>query len=277
MSLASLANELQLTVVGPLAGGEFGATEVRSPEGRRLVLKLFGNPGLEADVSEGLRLAGNLRNSGYPAPEYAGRGLFEGQVWTLQELMPGAVPEVMTPGHADQLLRLAARHAGAAGASRAWVPIALRFIRGWAEGARHHPVTARLGRELEHVAIRNASAPIRMTDVMHSDFHHRNFLAEGERVTGVFDWELASVGDWRFDVVTLGFWSAIPRGQVPEETGNLVLARMFEVCEPQVLAFFAAIQALRHITFDLTAHPDRLERIVDGIETAVAPWWREGN
>jgi aminoglycoside phosphotransferase (APT) family kinase protein len=180
----------------------------------------------------------------------------------------------MTAAHASQLLDLASRHEDAAESARDWPPLALDLVAQWAAAAKQIPVIRRLSEELELAASRAASAPIRTTDVMHCDFHHRNFLAEGERVTGVFDWELSCVGDWRFDVVTLGFWSAIPRAQVPETTGRVVLARMKEVCEPDALAFFSAVQAMRHLAFDLSVHPERLERVAKGIEAKMAPWWR---
>jgi hypothetical protein len=45
-------------------------------------------------------------------------------------------------------------------------------------------------------------------------------------------------------------------------------------CDDSLLAFFSVIQALRHLTFDLRVHPERLERIVLGIETAIAPFSR---
>jgi hypothetical protein len=96
-SSADLVSALNLKLVGPLAAGEFGATEVEDRRGRKLVLKVIGNPALKGDVNEGIRLAGNLRAAGYPAPEYVGLGEFQGLLWTLQELLPGKVPVVMTP------------------------------------------------------------------------------------------------------------------------------------------------------------------------------------
>lgn len=271
----ALLRSLLLESLGGFQGGEFGATRVRNHDGRMLVLKVIGGPELLADVTEGVRLAGNLRRRGYPAPEYLGLGLEADVVWTLQELLPGEVPGVMTERHAEQLLELAERHAEAAGSERDWVPIALAQITKWAAVAGANSVTKSLALELE-TAARNASLVprVRTGDVMHSDFHHRNFLADGERVTGVFDWELSSVGDWRFDVVTLGFWCTIHRDRLPEATAAVVLDRLGEVCEPEALAFFAAIQSLRHLVFDLTVRPERLERVAAGIENAIAPWWR---
>ena len=40
---------------------------------------------------------------------------------------------------------------------------------------------------------------------MHGDFHHRDFSLDEGRVTGVFDWDIAGPGEWRFDLVNLAF------------------------------------------------------------------------
>lgn len=50
-------------------------------------------------------------------------------------------------------------------------------------------------------------SPIRLTgnDAVHGDFHPGNVLARGGAVTGVVDWDAASRGDRRFDLITLRF------------------------------------------------------------------------
>ncbi len=48
---------------------------------------------------------------------------------------------------------------------------------------------------LLRVLDRTDDVVLAQTNIVHGDFHHRNFLVDGERVTGVFDWEIAGPGD----------------------------------------------------------------------------------
>ncbi|GGD67019.1 phosphotransferase family protein [Paenibacillus nasutitermitis] len=50
--------------------------------------------------------------------------------------------------------------------------------------------------------------------LVHGDFHMGNLIAEGERITGVIDWEMAMYGDCLFDLATFHLWS--PHVQLPE-------------------------------------------------------------
>lgn len=43
--------------------------------------------------------------------------------------------------------------------------------------------------------------------LVHGDFHLGNMLAEGQKVTGIVDWEMAMYGDFMFDVACLHFWA----------------------------------------------------------------------
>ena len=44
-------------------------------------------------------------------------------------------------------------------------------------------------------------------DVVHYDFSPYNMLADGDRITGVVDWDGATSGDAAFDLVTLAFYT----------------------------------------------------------------------
>jgi len=110
--------------------------------------------------------------------------------------------------------------------------------------------------------------------IVHNDFHHRNYLAVGDEVTGVFDWELASVGDWRADLVTLAFWSSIVTEQVPRDVAAYVTDEMKRRCPARVIAFFGACCAIQQLDFDVRVHPDRLSGLITSMEERIAPWWR---
>ncbi len=270
----AVAEELRLDVVRPLAGGEFGATLVRNASGEELILKLLASDRLLAAASRGAGLANRLRLAGYPAPEYLGTGTSEGCTWTLQRVLRGRVPDVMTAAHAQALLALAESHTGFAEDTFDWQTAAIRKTRRSLETPR--PVAPALVAELEHVVERSAGVELRRGDVVHSDFHHRNFLAEGEHVTGVFDWEVASPGDWRFDLVTLAFWTSIVPAGSSEEARSLVQERVASVCDPDTLAFLAAVLAARQLEFDARVHPERVHAFQAALERTVADWWRSG-
>ena len=269
--LAPVAEALGLELVSVFGGGELGAALVRDRQGADLVLKVL--PGAEwADrFARGTALAGRLRSPDYPVPRYAGTGVHDGVSWSLQERLPGSVPDVMTAAHARRLVGLAGLHAGAAG--------------------RRGDVRARLDQELDGVSARLAGVPevaalardltaahardvrgLRDGGVVHGDFHHRNFLAVGDRVTGLFDWELAWAGDWRFDLVTLACWASwVPEQFTPEARRVAVDAAESE-CEPGVLALFAAHVALRTLDFDARTHPDRLPGLAAAVAVSTRAW-----
>ena len=273
--LPRIADQLQLRVIAPLAGGEFGATLVSDRDGRELVLKAM--PGVEwaPRFARGAALVALLRARGYPAPEYFGAGHALGASWSLQERLRGAVPDHMNEAHARRLLELADMHSGAAGDRKTSKDQWLALLQAWRPQLAARNDMAYLVREVEAVMDRASSIDFLTDGVVHMDFHHRNFLAVGDQVTGVFDWELASVGDWRYDLVTLAYWSSILPEQIAPEVAQIVVDRMRERCPPDVVAFFAALRTLIQLDFDTRVHPDRLGLIIPRIEQSIAPWWRE--
>jgi hypothetical protein len=102
--LMRIAAALGLHVVAPLAGGEFGALLVEDARGRELVLKAMASPDWAPRFARGAEMAERMRALGYPAPHYAGTGVQLDASWTLQERLPGSVPDVLTEAHARRLL-----------------------------------------------------------------------------------------------------------------------------------------------------------------------------
>ncbi len=269
-----MAAQLELTVVSPLAGGEFGALLVSDREGRHLILKALPSTTFAERFARGAALAMRMRSLGYPAPEYIGTGVALDATWSLQERLPGDVPDTPSPAHIRQLVALAERHAGAA-VSRGDVGAAiLRSQPAWRRTIVSHDKTRPFDAELAAAIAACEHGELFDDSIMHRDFHHRNFLAIGDEVTGVFDWEGAAVGDWRADLVNLAFWCAVLPGQIPSEAGRIAVDRAHEVCPPRVLAFFSASLAARQLDFDVREHPERLDTITTAIESHIAPWWR---
>lgn len=50
--------------------------------------------------------------------------------------------------------------------------------------------------------------------LVHGDFHLGNMLSDGQRVTGIVDWEMAMYGDFMFDLAGLHFWA--PQLEFPQ-------------------------------------------------------------
>jgi hypothetical protein len=190
--IASVAHELGLRIVQRLGGGELGAALVHDASGRELVLKALPGDQWQPRFALGAELAGRLRSRGYPASEYIDTGVAAGASWSLQQRLPGLVPEVLSPARAHRLCALAAMHEGAAG--RRGPPPPLDTER-WLARVESQPDTAPLAEELRAVLARTDGIELLDDGIVHADFHHRNYLAIGDDITGVFDWDLAYVGD----------------------------------------------------------------------------------
>jgi aminoglycoside phosphotransferase (APT) family kinase protein len=249
-------------------------------DGRELVLKtmsltaFFSHEELARVFERGGALAGRLRDRGYPAPRYAGTGATDSFAWSLQERLPGAVPDAMTPAHARRLVELAMMHRDAAGASYDWRMWALRRVEESLPTIAADDRTAPLARELAAVLDRHRDIELRKDDVVHGDFHHRNYLTVGDEITGVFDWEFALPGDWRADVANLAFWAAVIGEQIPRDAGSIIIDATVEACPPDVLAFLAAFQSVRQLDYDVRVHSEYVSGLVHSIDAGVAPWWR---
>jgi aminoglycoside phosphotransferase (APT) family kinase protein len=226
-------------------------------------------------------LAERLRAAGYPAPRYLGSGSVAGCVYTLQEVMPGAVPTRLTAGHVEQALALAERHAGmAAGSPSRWRSYVHALLAGTHEPERvrfaraSHPLADRLLAEIEALAPRLAGLGLPEGDVVHGDFHHQNLLVEGDRVTAVLDWEQATAGDWRYDVTWLAFWCRVDVHEVEARAADLAGRRAADVLTQAERAAYAGVAACRVV--DLVAHhrAELLPRAVGWCESHLAPLWR---
>ena len=272
--LKTVASELTSRTVRPLSGGEFGAALVVDADQRELVLKAIPSPEWAPRFAQGAELAHRLRQRGYPASRYVRTGSTGQASWSLQELLPGRVPDVMTMPHARRLVELAGMHAGAAGRTSTWRGEALEEMRLLFGRLARSAEVGGLAVELARVIESAGELQFLEDGIVHNDFHHRNYLAAGDEVTGVFDWELASVGDWRADLVTLAFWSSIVTEHVPGDVAAYVTEAMRSRCPPKITAFFAARIAIRQLDFVVRVHPDRVSGMVNSVEERIAPWWR---
>jgi len=269
-----VAHELELVVVGSCTGGEFGATHVRDADGRDLVFKLVHDL---AWATRGAGVAGRVRARGYPAPEYVAVGEAGEQPYTVQQWMPGAVPDVMTVEYVDQLLDLVPLHAGVVPEGDGWVDEFVTGLRGEAAWPTHdaaRDVAPAIVDELVALGKRLEGLSLPEHDAVHGDFHHRNYLALDGRVTAVFDWEGARNGDCRFDGFVLAAWSrGVPHQSTPEAAAR-AWDRATSGVEPDALALYAGHLALRNLDFYARHNPAALPWCFDTIEEILAPCWR---
>jgi hypothetical protein len=273
--LSRIAADLRLTIIRPLVGGVWGATLVSDANGQELVLKTMPTEMWPKVFERGASLANRLRSQGYPAPEYIGTGAAHGATWSLQHLLPGAIPDRMNEPQMRQLLALAERQSGAVpeGGS-AWLRHQMPYAELALQTITDLASTRELALELRAVIARTKDVVLLEDGVVHNDFHHRNFLAQGDDVTGVFDWEFADVGDWRYDLVTLAWWCVRMRFTMPAAVVEMAVERMRSACPPDVMALFAAVRTVSQLDFDARTNPEFVPGLIADIESHLGAWWR---
>jgi Ser/Thr protein kinase RdoA (MazF antagonist) len=249
---------IDFEIVGPLAGGEVGATEVRDQDGRRLVLKQWpGGDEEGAELQAGIALVERLRSAGYPAPRYLLAGSFDGQVMAVQTWVDGRQREDMNAAMVGRLAELALRHGGvevpASDAFGTWLTGSL--LDGCDGYCIHEPLrthsdeTRALLDRVRAIGARTAGRIEPSTGVVHRDFHHRNVLWQGDEVAAVIDWEGAGAGDPAFDLVTLAFGLSVATG--PPQARELPWRAAERSRSPEVLQAYAAHMALRQVDWSI--------------------------
>lgn len=220
--------------------GEQGAYALAEGEGkasRRFVLKWQAGTALPPEITAAVALTERLRAVGYPAPRYrlVDVATALGVVYTVQEALPGTpLGGRLDDAVLDQLLALNARQRGpAAVLAPAWPRhLATLSLHGGAgfcllEPMRtHSAATADLLATVQHTAA-HAEEPAPAGDVVHFDFQGSNILVQGDRVSGVVDWESARIGDCAFDLATLFFCA--DGWEVPVAAG--VAARLWQALQ----------------------------------------------
>lgn len=277
-----VGRELGLSLVTRLAGGEHGAFAVTTSDGTPLVLKVFARPDAPR-LDRAIDVATRVRLRGVPVPDPYWVGTTDEWSYTLQQHCSGEVPPVLKDAHAEQLLAHWNAHLGAAPSGDDWPEAAIRALRIgdpalWAE---HAPVRAAGGEaaelldEIIDVGDSGDPALLHHADAMHGDWHHRNLLVLGDRVSTVFDWEAARPGDARYDLVYLNFWCAAFDGsEVAPAAVARVRAATDTLVDPGARRLLAALVALHQLWFTSAHRPERLPRMIKCVHLHLAPWWR---
>jgi aminoglycoside phosphotransferase (APT) family kinase protein len=227
-AVARLAGAGRVLVVDEALGGESGAAFAVAAGDDELVVKLVPGARRALDNQRRLvRLVGDLRRRGYPAPEYVGVGESGGAIFTVQRRLPGQVLHrgpgmppapglfaALLPG----LLTAIELQRDAGDLTRPpWPAWLLDTIDTGGDGYCLHatmgqaPRTAALLARLQTLARRNRRGQPRTRDVVHFDMNPANILHAAGRLSGVVDWNIpfdgAGQGDRGFDIATLLFYT----------------------------------------------------------------------
>jgi len=249
----------------------FGAALVEGRGDEPLVLKASLDLTLAQEWATGAAMAARLRERGYPASNYLETGITGDVTWSLQTVLPGRVPSMFTAEHAEQLVALACRHAVDSGESRPWDELARELS--WRAVADVGPLPDRFDVTLTGTLTDTRDLALAQTTIVHCDFHHRNILVEDGRVTGVFDWDIATSGDWRFDLVCLAFaCQMFPKTCEPDALATVIDA-VREHCDAPTAAFFMACQILRMLSQLRRGQPDQVERASRAMQATLLQWW----
>jgi hypothetical protein len=200
--------------------------------------------------------------------------------WSLERLLPGArPPRELKPKLVEECLRflVGLHQARGDGAGRRFTELAgaVAAVTGGETQDLVRGLGERLDDELEGVD----------RGFGHGDFFSGNMLADGNRLTGVLDWDAAGPG--RLPVIDLFHLelTRVPYG-TDDDWGRAVVDRLLPAArsggsplvrryasalgldlDPQLLEALVFAYWLEYVAYQLRAHPDRLS----------SPAWIEGN
>ena len=194
-----------------LSGGETGATEIRSPDGTRRVLKWDGDPVSVAARLRGVRLAERLREVGWPVPH---QHVHRDGPWLFvaQQYMEGHKVRRIDRALVDDVLALHPSRLGLADAteSNGWGAQQINILVSGGHGyCLHQPLhshdarTRRVVQRIEEIGNQLSPDQLSGCDIVHADFHPGNMLQVEGRLAAIIDLDFATTGDSAFDLAFL--------------------------------------------------------------------------
>jgi thiamine kinase-like enzyme len=202
----------QYTLIGPLAGGETGATAIRDLNGQLHVLKWEADPDNRIRRVEGTRLAERLRTeAGWPVPQQKVIEL-DDLLFVMQEFMAGDPVTELTMPIVDDLLALHQSRIGLARTddTNRWAADLIETLIDGGNGyclhdplRQHDDRTRRVVEWIEELGRSLDPADLGSADVIHYDLHSGNLLQVDGRLAAVVDLDFAQVGDAAFDLASL--------------------------------------------------------------------------
>jgi hypothetical protein len=271
VAVEAAAEVLGLQIVRRFDESMFGAALVEGRGDEPLILKASTDASLATEWETGAAMAARLREDGYPSSTYVETGTTGDLTWSLQTVLPGTVPTMFTVGHAEQMVALACRHDVDAGEVRPWAELAREVSR---------RALAELGtlpdgfdETLRSTLAATEDLSLARSAVVHGDFHHRNVLAVDGQVTGVFDWDIAGPGEWRFDLVNLAFACQMYPATCEPDALATVIAAVHQHCDAPTAAFLTACQTLRALSMLRGRRPAWVEPASQRMQTTLVQWW----
>ncbi len=215
VSVLSEALGVEYVVIGPLAGGETGATEV-SGDGHRHVLKWDLDPDNQVRRREGVVLAERLRTeAAWPCPE---QQVIEADdyVFVLQEFMRGQTISHLSRGLVESLSALHDRRLQLSVDDRPnrWANDMIEILVEGGNGYCLHQSlrdfdsrTRRVVERIEELGRSLKPSDLGGTDVVHGDLHPGNLLEVDGQLSAVIDMDYTRAGDADFDLTMLALTS----------------------------------------------------------------------
>jgi Phosphotransferase enzyme family len=259
---------LDLVQLSPTGAGESGTTFwVKDRDGTVSLLKIGSGP--TPEPLEYLRaldaVTGRLRARGYPAPRLRAIGQAAGQVFWVQERLPGAVLESSRQASGrpalvrllPQLTRLNDAQAGLGDGQGGWPELLVRTLTYGGDGyCLHSTLESRPGlRDLlgivRHIGDSCGPAIPPGRDFVHFDFTLANLLTDGTAVTGVIDVNPPLLtGDRAFDLATLLFYC-----YDHDDIRDHLRARLLQLTDYRAARAYLAHMVLRQVDWSLRHHP----------------------
>jgi thiamine kinase-like enzyme len=277
---AAIGREQRL--LGPLTGGETGATAIEDVDGERRVLKWESDPHLQQRRIEGAELAERLRtDAGWPV---ARQRLARDDEWLFvsQEFMQGQSVERLGHRVVDDVLACHDRRLAMAPSEResSWgeefIEILVTGGSGYClhEPLRDHSVRGRgVLERIEQIGSELTPADLDGRHIVHADLHPGNLLEADGALSAIVDLDFARLGDPAFDLAFL----AVSSLGVPTERG--VRGRLFdegvEVLDPPRRRAYLAGMLLRFLDWPIRKNRpaevefwlDQAERLLDDVRT----------
>lgn len=243
---------------GRAQGGESGrAYIVTDAGGKHFVLK-FG-PANETHPERAAQVTKRLREAGYPAPLYVcvGDGNDAGLKYSIQAMMPGKPNHRMNASMVQEMIAINRLQTGVAGdLATEWPSRVIDGVLKGFEGycvidtlRRYSAESAAMLETMEELVVRHSGEIFITRDIVHWDFNPGNVLSDGDRITGVVDWDDACAGDRGFDLATYLFYSYDDR-EVREPLWREVLERSGH----GALAVYLAHMIVRQVDWSIRHH-----------------------
>jgi len=212
-ALLSAAGPASYTLVGPLAGGETGATQIRRADGTPFVLKWEDDLDNQQRRRQGAHLAERLRTeAGWPSPAQDLLDI-DGTLVIVQEFLPGGNVGHLSHTIVDSILELHHARLGLAAFdddNGKWGTYLLRMLTVGGNGyCLHEPLhrfdarTRNVIERFEEIGHSTDPSDLAGHDIIHFDLHPGNLLQVDGRLTAVVDMDYARRGDATFDLTTL--------------------------------------------------------------------------